>query len=165
MKKFTSKGFYIFSVIILFAWAALPARAQFTGVPIESGGLYTALTRDLNNNLYITRVTPGTAGATYEVERYANGTGSPFVVYTGLTHEIGDYPWGLAVTGNGNVYISTDFTSSSGSIIKLTYNSSNNTYAASTLQTGRYFTALAVDAAGNLYDTEYDAAHTTYAVV
>jgi len=165
MKKSASKGFYIFSVIMLFVGAALPAHAQFSGVPIESGGLYTALTRDLNNNLYVTRVTPGTAGATYEVERYANGTGSPFVFYTGLTHETGDYPWGLAVTGNGNVYISTDFTSGGGSIIKLSYNSGNNTYTSSTFQTGRYFTALAVDAAGNLYDTEYDAAHTTYAVV
>jgi len=165
MKKLTSKGFYIFSVIILFTWAALPARAQFSGVPIESGGLYTALTRDINNNLYVTRVTPGTTGATYEVEKYINGTGTPAVIYTGLTHELGDYPWGLAVTSTGNVYISTDFTTGGGAIIELTFNSGAGTYTSSTFQTGRYFTALAVDAGDNLYDTEYDAAHTSYAVV
>ncbi len=153
------------SAIVFFIGAALPAHAQFSGVPIESGGLYTALTRDLNNNLYVTRVTPGTSGATYEVEKYTNGAGTPAVIYTGLTHETGDYPWGLAVTSTGNVYISTDFTTGAGAIIELTFNSGAGTYTSSTFQTGRYFTALAVDAADNLYDTEYDAAHTTYAVV
>ncbi len=108
---------------------------------------------------------PESGGTTYEVEKYTNGTGTPTVIYTGLTHEVSDFPWGLAVTSTGNVYISTDFTTGGGSIIELTYDSGSGTYTGSTFQTGKYFTALAVDAGDNLYDTEYDAANTTYAVV
>ena len=165
MKKLVTKSFYIVLAIILFTGSLMPARAQFTSTKLESGGLYTAAAKDVNGNLYVTRVKPGTAGATYEVAKYTNGTGTPVVIYANLTHEEGDYPWGLAVTSTGNVFISTDFTSNSGVIIELTYNSGANTYTPSKFQTGRYFTALAIDANNNLYDTEYDAAHLTYAVV
>ncbi|MFI5137553.1 MAG: cadherin-like beta sandwich domain-containing protein, partial [Sphingobacteriales bacterium] len=163
MKTLSKKGFYIVLVIIFFIGKSFTAHAQFAATNLETGGLYTALAKDNANNLYVTRVKPASAGATYEVEKYSNGSAT--VIYSGLTHEIGDYPWGLTVTSAGNVYISTDFTSGGGSIIELTYNSGTKAYTPSTFQTGRYFTALAVDAADNLYDTEYDAVHLTYAVV
>jgi hypothetical protein len=83
---------------------------------------------------------------------YAGGTGTPTIVYSGLTHEIGDYPWGLAVTTNGNVFISTDFTSAGGFIIKLTKSGSN--YTASTFQSGHNVATLAVDVNDNLYTIE-----------
>jgi len=163
MKKLATKGYRLLLVIILSFSATFAARAQYSGVNLETGGLYTALAKDGANNLYVTRVKPGTSGATYEVEKYTNGSGTPAVIYTGLTHEAEDFPWGLAVTSTGNVFISTDFTSSAGAIIKLT--NSGGTYTPSTYQTGRYFTALAVDGSDNLYDTEYDATHLSYAVV
>jgi gliding motility-associated-like protein len=153
----------IISVLILILGITLPAFAQFSRTNLETGGLYTALAKDGNNNLYVTRVQPGTFGARYEVEKYTNGSGTPAVIYTGLTHAIGNYPWGLAVTSTGNVYISADFTSNKGAIIKLTYSGGN--YTGTTFQIGRYFTALAVDAGDNLYTTEYDSVHTSYAVV
>jgi gliding motility-associated-like protein len=163
MKTSVTKGYYLLSVIILFLFAALPASAQYSGTDLETGGLYTALAKDVNNNLYVTRVEAGTSGGIYEVEKYTNGAGTPAFVYGGLTHQIGDYPWGLAVDGSGNIYISTDFTSGGGSITKLTNN--GGAYTASTFQTGRYFSALAIDAGNNLYTAEYDATNKTYAVV
>jgi len=163
MKKLVTKGFYIVGIIILFMGASLPACAQYANTTFETGGLYTAVAKDGNNNLYVTDVQPETGGTRYQVEKFTNGTGTPSVIYKNLTHEIGDFPWGLAVTSTGNVFITTDFTSNAGAIIELTY--SGGTYTPTTFQTGRYFAALAVDANDNLYDTEYDATNTTYAVV
>jgi len=163
MKKLAAKGFHIVSLIAFLIGASRTAKAQFTNSVFEQSGLYTAMAKDANNNLYVTRVQPSTGGAYYEVEKYSNGSETPVVIYQNLTHEEGDYPWGLAVTSTGNVFISTDFTSSAGAIIELT-NSGGN-YTASTYQTGRYFTALAVDANDNLYDTEYAVSVVAYAVV
>ncbi len=163
MKKLVTRGFYVLPAVIFFLCAALSAKAQYSGTNLETGGLYTALAKDASNNLYVTRVTSGTGGALYEVDKYTGGTGTPVSIYSGLTHETGDYPWGLAVTSSGNVFISTDFTTGGGSIIKLTY--SGGVYTSSIIQTGRYFSALAVDTHDNLYTAEYDAANSSYAVV
>src|SRR6185312_8114321 len=163
MKKLVTKGLYIIPAIFLFAGITSPALAQFSRTNLETGRLYTALAKDGSNNLYVTRVKSNTGGATYEVVKYTNGAGTPVAIRSGLTHETGDYPWGLAVTSTGNVFIATDFTSSGGAIIKLTL--SGGTYLGTMYQTGRYFSALAVDANDNLYATEYDAAHSSYAVV
>jgi gliding motility-associated-like protein len=166
MKKIFTKGFYLVSVIILLIGATLSVHAGpapgFSNTTVETGGLYTALAKDASGNIYVTRVTAGTSGATYEVDKYTNGTGSPVAIITGLTHQIGDYPFGLAVDSHGNVFVATDFTTASGKILKLTF--SGGIYTPSTYQTGRFFTALAIDASDNLYSTEYDgSAH--YAVV
>jgi len=164
MKKLVTKVFYVLVVITLFLGSAFTASAQYSiGATLETGGLYTALAKDGSNNLYVTRVTAGTSGATYEVAKYTGGTGTPAVIYSGLTHEITDFPWGLVVDHSGNVYVATDFTSGGGSIIKLTL--SGSTYTPSTFQTGRYFSALALDLNNNLYSAEYDATNNTYAVV
>ena len=121
------------------------------------------MVKDANNNVYVTRVKPVTSGATYEVEKFTNGTGSPTVIYSGLTHQVEEFPWGLAATSTGNVFIATDFTSPGGAIIKLT--NSGGTYTASTYETGSYFTALAVDANDNLYATQKDPNVVAYDVV
>jgi len=163
MKKLFKKGFYTVAVIFFFWGNTFPAFASLTGTNLETGGLYTALAKDNNNNLYVTRVKAGTGGATYEVVKYTNSTGTPVSIYSGLTHELGDYPWGLAVTSTGDVYVSTDFTSNAGVIVKLTL--SGGVYTPSTFQSGNYYSALAVDASNNLYTAEYDAGHGTYAVV
>lgn len=163
MKKLLTKGSYAAGLILLFLAAALPAVAQFTATNLTSGGLYTALAKDAAGNLYETQVQNGTSGAIYEVLEYQVSGGDPLVIYTGLTHETGDYPWGLAVDGSGNIYVSTDFTSLGGAILKLT--NSGGTYSATTIQTGRYFSALAFDGSNNLYTAEYDATNNTYAVV
>ncbi len=166
MKKIFTRCSYVAALLVLFLGTALQlhAQAQFSRTNLETGGLYTALAKDTAGNIYVTRVQSGTGGATYEVVKYGKGAGTPVSIYSPLTHETSDYPWGLVVSKNGNtIYISTDFTSGSGSILKLT--KSGSTYTSSTYQSGRYFTALAIDTNDNLYTTEYDAAHSTYAVV
>jgi len=163
MKKLVTKVIYVLAVITLFLGQAFTASAQYAGTSLETGGLYTALAKDGSNNVFVTRVTAGTSGATYEVAKYTGGTGTPTVIYSGLSHEISDFPWGLVVDHSGNVYVATDFTSGAGSIIKLTL--SGGTYTPSTFQTGRYFSALALDLNNNLYTAEYDATNNVYAVV
>ncbi|WP_419788738.1 MBG domain-containing protein [Mucilaginibacter sp. X4EP1] len=163
MKKFFTKGFYVIATIILFIGAALPVRAQLTGTDLETGGLYTALAKDASNNIYVTRIQPGTSGANYEIEKYTNGTGTPAVIYTGLTHEISDYPWGLVVTSTGDIYVSTDFTGGNSSVLKLHFNGS--VYVSTTFLSGNFYSALAIDASDNLYTAEYDSGTGKYAVV
>ena len=157
MKRFFTKVAFTVSVIVLFL-ALAPAFAQYTKTQLHAGGLYTALAKDASGNVYVTKASgPGI----YHVVKYTNGTGSPTTIYSGLTSQAQEYPWGLAVAPNGDVYISTDFTSNSGAIIRLNASSS---YAATTVQTGRYFTGLAFDATGNLYALEYNITNTDYAV-
>ena len=157
MKRFFTKVAFTVSVIVLFL-ALVPASAQYTKTQLHAGGLYTALTKDASGNIYVTKASgPGV----YHVVKYTNGTGSPTTIYSGLTSQVQEYPWGLAVAPNGDVYISTDFTSNSGAIIRLNASSS---YAATTVQTGRYFTGLAFDATGNLYALEYNSTNADYAV-
>ena len=163
MKKISTKGYYLLLMIFLSPGLPFAASAQYSGVNVETGGLYTAMAKDASNNLYVTRVKPGTSGATYEVEKYTNGSGTPVVIRANLTHEAADFPWGLAVTSTGDVFISTDFTAAGGEIIKLT--NSGGAYTASVYQSGRFFTALAVDANDNLYDTEYGPNIVAYKVV
>jgi gliding motility-associated-like protein len=157
MKKLFTNCLRITLVIVYsigFASISLGQSAYKAGAPLETGGLYTALAKDNSGNLYVTRVQAGTSGASYEVVKYTNGTGTPVSIYSPLTHELGDYPWGLAVAGNGDVYIATDFTSGGGAIIKLP--ASGNSYSAAVmLQTGKYFSALAIDAGNNFYTAEY----------
>ncbi|QPH37832.1 Ig-like domain-containing protein [Pedobacter endophyticus] len=160
MKKFFTKESITFSVILLFLSLAFPALAQYTQTNLETGGLYTAMAKDRDNNLYITRVKSGSGGAIYEVVKYTypnlSAGASTQVVYTGLTHGYQEFPWGLAIASNGDVYISTDFTdgTKNGQIIKVT--KASNYTASSEFLSGRFFTALAVDASDNLYATEYN---------
>lgn len=166
MSKTFIKVLYAFAVITFFLVSALPAGAQgyLVNTIVETGGLYSALTKDASGNIYAIRVTSGGDGTSGEVVKYTGNTAT--VIYSGLhegddTGPGGDLPWGLAVASNGNVYVSTDFAASSGTIIKLAY--SGGVYTPTTFQSGAYYTALAVDASDNLYATQYDGA-THYAI-
>jgi len=161
MKKIFTKGFYIVSVIILFVGAVLPARAQLTSTNLETGLFYTALAKDASNNIYVIQVEPGTSGTQGELVKYTNGAGTGTVIYSGFhegdnTGPGGDSPWGLVVNSTGDVYMTTDFSSVNGSIIKLTYNSGANTYAPSIFLEGSYYSSLAIDKNNNIYTTQYD---------
>ncbi|MDQ0639576.1 gliding motility-associated-like protein [Pedobacter sp. W3I1] len=157
MKRFFTKVAFTVTVIVLFL-ALAPASAQYTKTQLHTGGLYTALAKDASGNVYVTKASgPGV----YHVAKYTGGTGSPTIIYSGLTSQPQELPWGLAVAPNGDVYISTDFTSNSGAIIRL---NAASAYAATTVQTGRYFTGLTFDAVGNLYALEYNVTNTDYAV-
>ncbi|MET0571615.1 MAG: Ig-like domain-containing protein, partial [Pedobacter agri] len=168
MKRFFTKSGIVLSTILFFLATAIPALAQYNETILEQGGLYSALAKDANNNIYVTRVKSGTNGQTYEVVKYtnplSNPVATPTVVYTGLTHGVQEFPWGLAVASNGDVYISTDFTDANkmGEIIKVT--AASNYATSSSYLTGKYFTAIAI-ANNQLYTAQFNSTTNQYEIV
>ncbi|RYD95725.1 MAG: hypothetical protein EOP54_15300, partial [Sphingobacteriales bacterium] len=168
MKRFFTKSGIVLSTILFFLATAIPALAQYNETILEQGGLYSALAKDANNNIYVTRVKSGTNGQTYEVVKYTNPltnpVATPTVVYTGLTHGVQEFPWGLAVASNGDVYISTDFTDANkmGEIIKVT--AASNYATSSSYLTGKYFTAIAI-ANNQLYTAQFNSTTNQYEIV
>jgi len=168
MKKFFTKSGIVLSAILFFLSLAIPALAQYNETTLEQNGLYSALAKDAANNIYVTRVKSGTNGQTYEVVKYTNPLtnpgATPVVVYTGLTHGTQEFPWGLAVASNGDVYISTDFTDTNknGEIIKVT--AASNYATSSSYLTGKYFTALTI-ANDQLYTAQYNSTTSKYDIV
>lgn len=145
-----------------FLLCTVQSYAQYTATAFETGNQYTALTKDNSNNVYGVRLNFTTLKG--EVVKFAAGSTTPTVIYNNLVFEAGlsqIYPWGIAVNSNGDVFVTSANQGVGWQIIKLTYPS----YTASAVQTGRYFSALAVDASNNLYAMEYNSATVTYQLV
>ena len=160
MNKNFTQGFLLLFAVIFFSGVAIRSQAQ-TFRTVEVGNFYTSLTCDASNNIYVSRYNPGPDR--YEVVRYKKGTGTPVVILSGLLHgtTTPDYPLGLVVASNGDVYVAS---TQDNKVFKLTYNSTTDTYAASTFISGKLNCALAIDASDNIYTNEkVDASH--YAVV
>jgi hypothetical protein len=176
MKNLFTKIYYITAVIILFVGASLSVNAQYTSRTISSNGWASIAARDASGNVYVVEaVTEAGFSDNGKVLKYTGGTGSPTVIYSGsglpfnnCDGQTGNGSLGLAVTSNGDVYVTTtsDYFATNcapfyGNIIKLTYNSGTNTYTESTFLAGNanfgVFTSLAVDANDNLYCLLYDA--------
>lgn len=155
MKKLYTKIVFIAFLIL----SSTLSYAQYTASNLETGNQNVALAKDAIGNIYTTRFQ---AAGLYKVVKYTNGTGTPTDIYTGLVADGGDFPLGLAIAGNGDIYIATSFSDGNGKIIRLNASSS---YAATTVQTGRYFTGLAFDNQDRLYALEYNAGAGKYAVV
>src|SRR6202000_1084927 len=105
MKKIFTKGVYLIGLFVLLV-SALPSWAQqvFTKANVETGRLYTALAKDVSGNIYVTRLSTDVPN-TYEVVKYTGGAGTPVRIYSGLTHQTSNFPWGLAVSPvNNDVY-------------------------------------------------------------
>ncbi len=156
MKKRYTK----FILIALLLISSSFSYAQYTVSNLETGKQNTALARDASGNIYTTRFQ---AAGKYEIVKYTNGTGIPTVIYQNIIGDATDLPYGLAIASNGDVYFSAEMSSvDEGKIIRLNASSS---YAATTVQTGRYFTGLAFDNQNKLYALEYNAGASKYAVV
>lgn len=151
----------LYKKIVLVAFLLLSTTltyAQYTSVDLETGKLNSAVARDAIGNIYTTRFQ---SAGFYEIVKYANGTGTPTVVYGFIPGDAYDLPYGLAVSANGDVYFSSEMSSvSEGKITRL---NAANGYAATVVQTGRYFTGLAFDKNNKLYALEYTGS--SYAVV
>ena len=143
---------------LLLLAATAPAQTIQT---LENGNYVTALAGDAHNNLYVTRY--NAVSDDYEVVKYSNSTGTPDNIYDGLAYNAVDYPWGLAVASDGDVYIGAS--NADNKVIKLAYDSALNTYTASTFLSGNYYAALALDTSDNLYTTEYDSVTSRYSIV
>lgn len=144
-------------LIFFFILAGLDGFAQLTKTILATGGYYTAMAKDNAGNLFVVRYNSGK----YEVVKYNDGAGTPTPVYSNLTVATDDtYSWGLAVNSIGDVFV-TDPGPGGWSIIKLAAPS----YTPSTIQSGRKFSALAVDNNDNLLVMEQNTGTNTYQLV
>ncbi|MEG0983776.1 autotransporter-associated beta strand repeat-containing protein [Algoriella sp.] len=162
MKKLFTSFFQIKSIILLLFFSLVVANAQtYTKTILTSGGPFSALTKDNSGNIYTIKATSATTASVY---KYASGATTGTVIYTGLTRDGITYPWGLAVSSSGNVYVSTSFDKDISKIIKLTV--SGTTYTASDFQTANnYYTGLTIDKSDNLYALQYDSTAKKYKIV
>src|SRR5687767_8539336 len=147
MKHFLLKRTGYLMLFLGFLLCSVQSRAQYTATPFETGNQYTALTKDNSNNVYGVRLNHTTNKG--EVVKFAAGSTTPTVIYNNLVFEGGlaqIYPWGIAVNSNGDVFVTSADQSTGWHIIKLTAPA----YTASIIQSGRYFSALAVDQSNNL---------------
>lgn len=158
MNRTTTFFLVLLLPVMLFYRANVEAQSVTT---LETGNYVCALAKDVQDNLYVTRY--NASSDDYEVVKYTDGKGTPVVIYSGLNYDGADYPWGLVVSANNDVYISASNVDNK--VIKLTYDSTLNTYTPITYLSGKYYAALAMDTSGNLYTTEYNSNLDLYAVV
>lgn len=150
MKHTFTKTLNILLLIITCMLAGFNLMAQYTVTVPETGKHYRAMAKDNAGNIYVVRA--NTTGQ-YEVARYApNGDPATAVsIYGPLGASAIEYPWGLAVNDDGDVFV-TDIDGSGWKVIKL---DAGNSYANTTIRTGSYYSALAVDNANNLLVLEF----------
>ena len=170
MKKVFTKICRCFAVIILVSATAFSARAQFTASTVSANAWLSAATTDANGNVYVVEAVTHTGANDYgKVVVYPKGSVNPATIYSGSALPFDDqngdtdlFPFGIAVTSNGDVYVTTgfDYNANYGGIIKLAYNPANGSYTESSFFAGTAgfasITALAVDAGDNLYCLLYD---------
>ncbi len=134
---------------------------QYITTTVESGRYYCAMAKDNAENIYAVRYNAGVGK--YEVVKYRKDGAPVEVLYTGLGLTTTEYPWGLAVADNGDVFV-TDPGPAGWRIVKLDASAG---YAVSFIQTGKYYSALAVDNTNNLLAMEFhdNGANDTYRLV
>jgi|GEM_PF-2851074 len=158
-KKFTKLLWSLMLCLPLLLASVAIYGQQFRTV--ESGNYITALTKDSQGTLYATKY--NLASDRYDVIKMNIYEGTSSVIYSGLQYDGVDYSWALAVDSGGDVFIAASNVDNK--VIKLTYDSNNNTYTASDFMTGKYVTALTIDDNDNLYVAEYDQPTDTYRIV
>ncbi|WPQ62344.1 gliding motility-associated C-terminal domain-containing protein [Chitinophaga sancti] len=147
-------------IVAVTVWQS--GKAQYILSTLETGGSYTAVAKDASNNIYTTRLNSATN--LYDVVKFTSGTGTGTVIYSGLSHGTaikGDYPSGIAVNSVGDVFVLNSLETGNGQVIKLTAGS----YTPTVVQSGRYFSAIAVDRSNNLLTIEYNSSSAKFDVV
>lgn len=150
MKKiFTHFNQTIF--LLLFFVSSLYAQDYRASI-IGTNGPFSALAKDSEGNIFaIKAISPSEAA----VVKYTKGDKTEEVIYDKLTRDGITYPWGLAVSASGDIYVSTSFDQDVNKVIKLTKTS--NDYTSTDFLTGdNYFTGLTISN-NNLYALQYNA--------
>ncbi|WP_333662530.1 hypothetical protein [Chishuiella changwenlii] len=151
---------FIRTIFLLFFFVTSLYGQDYSASVIASNGPFSALTKDRDGNIYAIKATSGTTAA---VVKYAKGTTTEQVIYNGLTRDAFTYPWGLAISSLGDIYVSKSFDDNISKVIKLT--KATNYVASDFLTANNYYTGLAIDANDNLYTLQYNATSTKYEVV
>lgn len=143
--------------------AAQAIAQSYTPSNVQTGGFYAGLTSDNSGNLYVVRRT--SAGeTTYQLEKWAGGNpASMTVLATGLRYAAYDYASSIAVNSTtGDVfYLNPD--AGTGNAAQIMRIPGGVAGTATQVQVGRYFSAIALDNAGQLVTIEYNGVN--YAVV
>ena len=98
----------------------LTKASSYAVSTISTNQYVTSLAVDASNNLYATQVNsfPG-----YALVRYTGDTGTPTTIYTGLSSDGFDFPYGLAIVNPTNIYVNDGGTNggtdNQGNIIQL----------------------------------------------
>jgi len=162
MKNTFTKVISKLLLILCFLFTGYHGFAQYTATQLEANGPYTAMAKDLSNNIFEVRY--NATNDNYDVVKYINGNPAiTSVIYSGLAYQTAlafVYPWGIAVNSLGDVFVTSASSGDNWEIIKLTAPS----YTATVIQTGRFFSSLAVDNSDNLLSLEYDGASAAYQV-
>ena len=154
------KHFYMLLLGLLIC--TLQSRAQYTVATFDGSNQYTAITKDNADNIYAVRLNNSTLKG--EVVKFTNGNPTPTVIYGNLSFAGGlasAYSWGIAVNAAGNVFVTNPHDPSNWEIVKLTAPS----YTATVIQSGRFFSTVAVDRSNNLLAMEYNSTANTYQLV
>ncbi len=162
MKKLFTSFIQIKLIILFLLFSTVDLYSQtYTKSVIESSGPYSAIAKDKSGNIYTIKATSETKASVY---KFSNGSTKGTEIYSGLTRDGITYPWGLAVSSTGVVYVSTSFDQDLSKIIKLT--SAGSTYTANDFQiTNNYYTGLTFDKNDNLYALQYDSSTKKYKIV
>ncbi|MCW9707150.1 putative Ig domain-containing protein, partial [Fodinibius salsisoli] len=129
----------------------LDASNGYSSTVIASGDYYSALGIDSNDDIFVAQYD---GSSTYEVVKYdVSNSYSTTVIFSGLGME-SPYSRGLTIDQEDNIYVVSDLSSSSndGTIYKLT----SPGYSSSVIDSGEYYTGLAVDGHGDLFAMAYD---------
>ena len=156
MKKFYLK----LKLVLLFVLVNITVFAQYTASNLEIDKQNSALAKDASGNIYTTRFQ---AAGLYEIVKYTNGTGTPAVIHQNIVGDAFNLPYGLAIASNGDIYFSSELNGADNG--KITRLNASSAYAATVVQSGRYFTGLAFDSQDRLYALEYNDADGKYAIV
>lgn len=159
MKYFYTKTFARLSFVLLFTFTALVGWSQQFRT-VNSGYYITALTKDDAGFLYFTKFNSATS--LYDVVKYDPVSATETSIYAGLHFDI-NYPFGLAVDSQGDVFVAA--ANADNKVIKLTYNSIDNSYTATDFMAGTYINAIAIDQDDNFYTSEYVQATGVYRIV
>jgi len=153
MKDIFTQGINRILLILFFVLAGFKGFAQYTKTSLEIGRTYTAMAKDQSGNLYLLR--SDASNTKFELVKYTNATGVPYVIDNNIVGDTPNPPIGLAVNTVGDVFV-TNLNSGQGwEVLKFTYGGGTN-YTRSVAQHGAYYSALAIDLSNNLLTLEYD---------
>ncbi|WP_343672209.1 Ig-like domain-containing protein, partial [Chitinophaga sp.] len=161
MKYTFTRCIRILLLIIVAVTAFLTGKAQYVFSTLETGGNYTAVATDRDDNIYTTRWNSTTG--LYDVVKFWAINGLTTVLYSGLSNGSAvqvNNPWGIAVNSFGDVYVLNSFGTGNGQILKL-----YGGYASAVVRSGKYFSAITVDKNDNLLAIEYNSTTSTFDIV
>lgn len=137
---------------------------SYTAAPFITGKYCNSLAIDASDNLYTAQYNSGSG--TYEIVRYPAGMNSGETVLYGNIPLGANYSYNtsMVIAPNNDIYFNLPFGSSAapdhGGILKISAADNYNTVT--TISTGKYSTAVALDESGNLYVSEYEAGSGTF---